>query len=113
MDKLTHYQNIIKTFLTNYSRLLTAPPPLPFNVVLAFDDQQNQYLLRELGWEKNRRIRRTVLHIAIQNDKIWIEEDWTEEGIATYLLEQGVPNQDIVLGFQPPEMRTLTEFATA
>jgi hypothetical protein len=82
-------------------------------VVLVFDDEHNQYLLRRLGWGENSRIRQTDLHLAIRDGKIWIEEDWTEEGIATYLLEHGVPNHDIVLGFQPPQMRPFTEFATA
>jgi len=43
----------------------------------------------------------------------WIEQDWTEKGIATELLESGVPNEDIVLGFRHPERRPLTEFAVA
>jgi hypothetical protein len=45
--------------------------------------------------------------------KIWIEEDMTEDGIATYFLEQGVPREDIVLAFHPPFIRPLTEFAVA
>jgi len=45
--------------------------------------------------------------------KIWIEEYMTEEGIATYFLEQGVPRENIVLAFHPPFMRPLTEFAVA
>ena len=36
----------------------------------------------------------------------------TEEGIATDLLEAGVPKEDIVLAFQPPDVRRFTEFAT-
>ena len=51
--------------------------------------------------------------MTVKRYKIWIEEDWTEEGVATYFLEHGVPNQDIVLGFQPPQMREYTEFAAA
>ena len=66
-----------------------------------------------MGWTPDSRMRQTRLHIALKNGKIWIEEDWTEEGIATFFLEQGAPHDDIVLGFQPPEMRPYTEFATA
>ncbi|MEA5560934.1 element excision factor XisI family protein, partial [Planktothrix agardhii] len=47
------------------------------------------------------------------NDKIYIEEDWTEEGIANELLTEGVPKEDIVLAFHDPETRKLTEFAIA
>ena len=30
MDRLTHYQNLIRTFLTDYSELLKAPRPVLF-----------------------------------------------------------------------------------
>jgi hypothetical protein len=49
----------------------------------------------------------------LQNGKIWIENDWTEEGLVTGLLECGVPPEDVVLAFHPPEMRSHTEFAVA
>ncbi|HAX76640.1 MAG TPA: hypothetical protein DCY88_12560 [Cyanobacteria bacterium UBA11372] len=34
-----------------------------------------------------------------------------EEGMASELLRLGVPKEDIVLAFQPPEVRKFTEFA--
>jgi len=49
----------------------------------------------------------------LHNNKIYIEEDLTEDGIATNLLVAGVPREDIVLAFHPPEMRPYTEFAVA
>ncbi len=53
------------------------------------------------------------VYVRIKNQKIYIEEDWTEEGIATELLREGVPKEDIVLAFHDPETRKLTEFAVA
>lgn len=53
---------------------------------------------------------RAILNTA---NKIWIEEDWTKQGIANDLLDAGVPAEDIVLGFQHPSKRPLTEFAPA
>jgi hypothetical protein len=35
------------------------------------------------------------------DNKIWIQQDETEDGIASDLLEAGVPKEDIVLGFRP------------
>jgi len=49
----------------------------------------------------------------LRGDKIWIEQDWTEDGIATELMKAGVPPEDIVLAFQEPEVRALGEFAVA
>ena len=53
------------------------------------------------------------MHIRIKNQKIYIEDDWTEEGIANELLTEGIPKSDIVLAFHDPETRKLTEFAVA
>jgi hypothetical protein len=54
---------------------------------------------------------RNVIHIRLKDEKIWIEEDWTEDGIATDLLQAGVQSEDIVLAFHPPRLRQFTEFA--
>jgi hypothetical protein len=45
------------------------------------------------------------------DNKIWIQQDGTEVGIANELVELGVPKQDIILGFDPPNMRKLSGFA--
>jgi hypothetical protein len=111
MDITTDYPTLIKQALSAYASLLSQFPNA-YEVLLVFDDEQHQYLLRKLGWTQNNRIRQTVLHVALKNGKIWIEEDWTEKGIATYFLKQGVPREHIVLGFQPPIMRPYTEFAS-
>ncbi len=111
MDRITEYQPLIKEALEEYAKLLNSPPKPPYQVMLAFDDEHQQYILRKMGWTKKERIRYTILHLSIYNGRIWIDEDWTEDGIATYLLEHGVSNQEIVLGFQPPQIRPYTEFA--
>ena len=52
-----------------------------------------------------------LVHIDIINDKIWIQRDFTEEGVASELVELGVPKTDIVLGFKSPFVREFTGFA--
>lgn len=113
MARVNNYPHLIKQALTEYATLLTQNPPPNYEVALSFDDEHKQYIVRKLGWTENSRIKQVMLHVALHNGKIWIEEDWTEDGIATYFLEHGVPNDDIVLGFQPPDMRPYTEFAVA
>jgi len=54
-----------------------------------------------------------MVYLKIEQGKIWIEEDLTKQGIANELLDAGVPPEDIVLGFQHPSKRPLTEFAAA
>ena len=113
VDKLTHYQNIIKQILTEYERISAQVPDPNIDEVLMFDDQRSQYLWFNIGWKNNKRVKAISVYVRIKNEKIYIEEDWTEEGIETELLREGVPKEDIVLAFHDPETRKLTEFAVA
>ena len=65
------------------------------------------------GFEGTKRFNYAVIDVEIINGKIWIHYDGTEEGVATYFLDKGVPKEDIVLAFYSPEKRKLTEFAVA
>ncbi len=111
MDKLIHYQNIIKQILTNYQKISAQVPDPDIDEVLIFDDRRSQYLWFNIGWKNDRRIKSISVYIRIKNENIYIEEDWTEEGIANELLRKNLPKEDIVLAFHNPEIRKLTEFA--
>jgi hypothetical protein len=50
------------------------------------------------------------LHLRIQDEKIWIEWDGTENGVVEELIRAGVAKEDIVLGFYRPERRSLVDF---
>jgi hypothetical protein len=113
MDKLTTYRNLIKSHLSKIAELVNRRPTPGVDTLCAFDEERDLYLLLKVGWTPDRRVRATTLFVRIRNGKIWIEEDWTEDGIGAELLRAGVPKQDIVLAFQPPDMRPYTEFAVA
>jgi len=111
MDKLINYQNIIKEILTNYQRISAQVPDPDIDEVLMFDDERSQYLWFNIGWKNDRRVQAISVYIRIKNEKIYIEEDWTEEGMANELLRKNVSKEDIVLAFHDPESRKLTDFA--
>ena len=113
MDKLIRYQTLIKNILTEYDRISPQVPDPDIDEILMFDDERNQYLWFNIGWKDGRRIKAVSVYVRVKNEKIYIEEDWTEEGIATELLREGVPKEDIVLAFHSPETRKFTEFAIA
>ncbi|RAM53115.1 MAG: hypothetical protein C6Y22_02390 [Hapalosiphonaceae cyanobacterium JJU2] len=46
-------------------------------------------------------------------NKLWIQHDATEEGVAVDLVTAGIPKQQIVLGFRTLEQRKHTEFAVS
>ncbi len=111
MDTLDHYRQIIQTTLTDYASIPYAHGDIQTEVV--FDRDHDRYLLVNVGWRDQRRIHGSLVHIDIIGDKVWIQRDGTEEGIATDLVRAGIPKAHIVLGFREPEVRPYTEFATA
>jgi hypothetical protein len=54
-----------------------------------------------------------MAHVEIKGDKIWIQQDGTEQGIAADLVAAGIPKDRIVLGFKSPQRRGNTQFALA
>lgn len=113
MDKVTHYRNLIKQVLTEYDNLSHRSSTQHSETCLVFDENHDHYLWLTVDWQGSKRLKYTQVHIRIKNDKIYIEEDWTEEGIATELMRLGVSPSEIVLAFQPPDVRKFTEFAIA
>ena len=111
MDKLNYYQNIIKKILTEYAKISSQVPDQDIEEILIFDDDRSQYFWFNICWKNGKRIKAISVYLRLKNDKIYIEEDWTEAGIATELMRVGIPSSEIVLAFQPPEVRQFTEFA--
>jgi XisI protein len=111
MDRISEYRSIMQQVLQDYYQLYRRSQDPNFETLLLCDESQSQYLLMRLGWEGDRRINRTMIHLRLRDGKIWIEEDNTETGVATDLLAAGVPHEAIVLGFHPPRLRQHTEFA--
>ena len=111
MDKLAKYCQKIKKVLTEYHDWVSGSANLEQESCLVFDETHDRYFWLFIGWEGKKKIRNIQVHIRIKNNKIYIEEDWTEEGIANELLREDVPKEDIVLAFHDPETRKQTEFA--
>jgi hypothetical protein len=111
MDRLEQYRTIIEQVLTQRVNDLKDFSDLRDKTV--FDRRTDSYLLLRQGWDKSRRVHAIIVHLEILNGKIWVQEDWTEHGVAADLEEAGVPKSDIVLGFQPPQVRPYTEYAAA
>lgn len=113
MDKLASYRKIIQKILTEYQQWAAGANQPEVEQCLSFDEIRDQYLWFHVGWRKKTRDFGVTVYLRIENDKVWIEEDWTKQGIANELLDAGIPAEDIVLGFQHPSKRPLTEFAVA
>jgi hypothetical protein len=111
MDKVTVYRQYIQQLMQEKAdRSMRSSKEVEAQTI--FDMERDHYQLVYVGWKRNNlRDYGCLLHLDIKNGKIWIQYDGTEDGIACQLLKLGVPHQDIVLGFQPPRVRSDTEFA--
>ena len=112
MEKVDAYRDIIHRLLTEYRDFLARQTKTDVDTEILCDDANGQYMLMRVGWRGETRVHRPLFYLRLKNDKIWIEEDWTKEGIANELIPAGVPREDIVLAFHAPELRKETEFAT-
>lgn len=111
MDTLESYRNIIKSVLTAYAAIPIANGEIDCYTV--FDTKQDHYQVMNVGWDGYRRVYGCVLHLDIRDGKIWIQQNMTEMRVAQELVDRGVEKENIVLGFQAPEMRQYTGYAVA
>jgi hypothetical protein len=109
MDKLTQYRQYIHDLLRDYSQYRPSYGQVEIEQVI--DPVNEHYQLLTVGWHDYQRIHGCLFHLDIKGEKIWIQHDGTEDGIANRLVEYGVPKSDIVLAFHAPFRRQFTEFA--
>jgi hypothetical protein len=111
MDKLKKYRQIIKDYISRHVEIFNQPKSADVEAVAVFDDKGGNYQWLSVGWKNGKRVFNTIVYVRLHNEKIYIEEDFSEYGIGNELVEKGVPKSDIVLAFQEPSMRQYTEFA--
>jgi XisI protein len=103
MDSVERYRGLIESILTEYARIPYAHGEIRCETV--FDLSSDRYLLMVVGWNGIRRVHGSLIHVDLIDGKIWIQRDGTERGVARDLIEAGVPRDQIVLAFQPAEVR--------
>lgn len=114
MDKVKKYKKIVTALMKE----IQAQVPKEINGVeeqFIFDQENGHYLYYGVGWQNNNWIYSSYLHIDVKpNGRVWIQHDGTDWIIADRLLDRGIPQKDMVIGFQPPYARELMpEFATS
>ncbi len=112
MDRIEKYQQIITSILEEEAPIKAVNMPSVENIVIA-DTARNHFMLYSIGWteEMDNFIHSCNVHFDIIGGKIWLQANWTEIDFAERLVERGVPKSDIVIGFQPTELRPATGYA--
>ncbi|MCS6861409.1 MAG: XisI protein [Abditibacteriales bacterium] len=109
MDRVDTYREIIRQVLEEYAQYPPAYGQMEMETI--FDTERDHYELVALGWQGKRRVHACLIHIDIRGDKVWLQHDSTDAEIAKALVEKGIPQEDIVLGFHPEHWRQYTGFA--
>jgi hypothetical protein len=111
MDKLIQYRGIIKEILLAHSQLKPVYGEIDMEVV--FDEEHDRYQVVRAGWLQKNRVYGVLIHIDLKSNKIWIQYDGTEVGVANELVEHGIPREDIVLAYHSPFIRQYDGFAVS
>lgn len=111
MEKVERYRRIIRRLATEYQDFYRRETKTDVDTEILADDGNGQYMVMRIGWRGETRVKRPLFYLRLRNDKIWIEEDWTKEGIAIELMAAGVCREDIALAFREPSVRSETELA--
>ena len=94
-----NYRSVVEQVIRDYAEFLGNDKMVQVEQI--FDREHDRYLLVETGWDNGDRVYGTLLHIDIIGDKLWVQQDRTEEGVADELMDAGIDKDCIVLGFQP------------
>lgn len=105
------YRTIIKKLLTQYATYKPSHGDIETQII--FDTEHDHYQIVSVGWDNKHRVYGCSIHIDLKNEKIWLQTNNTELDIGQDLITLGVPKQDIVIGFQPPYIRSLSGYAIA
>jgi hypothetical protein len=109
MDKVSHYRQIVLDILTARGQIQPAYGEIEMQ--LLFDPTHDRYQVLRAGWLQKQRVYGVLIQIDIKGEKLWIQYDGTEVGVANELVEQGIPKDDIVLAYHSAFMRQYDGFA--
>jgi uncharacterized iron-regulated membrane protein len=109
MDQLDRYREVVRRLIEEYASYKPAYGDIRTEAVVDLD--RDHYAVMQMGWIGDRRVHGSIIHIDIRDGKVWIEYNGTDARIAEELVAAGIPRTDIVLGFHPEELRSLTGFA--
>lgn len=100
MDKLAKYRAIIKSIISHYGKFQSSVGDVETYPVL--DEKTDNYFLVDVGWLAFGRQHAMPIHIRIKDEKVWVEWDGTDQEIVQQLVDNGVDEKDIVLGWEKP-----------
>jgi XisI protein len=109
---LNEWRQIIKRILAELAAI-PFPEVVNLEAKTVFDESSDIYMVIVEGWQDVKRMHGCLVHLEIKDGKIWIQQDGTEDGIASELLAAGIGKDQVVLAFKSPQSRAHSGFAVA
>jgi len=113
MERVNFLKDKVVEVMEEYASYLKGANLPKVDYQILTDEKHHKFQLLASGWDKSSRIFNIIFHVDIINNKVWIQEDNTLDGLANLLLEKGLSKQEIVLAYYPDYHRQYTEFAVA
>lgn len=98
MDTAT-LREVVKQVILRYAQLRPSHGNIRLDTV--FDEIQDHYALMQVGWDRERRVKGNLIYVTLHDGQVYIEYDGMEHGITQDLVDQGIPESQIVLAFLP------------
>jgi hypothetical protein len=109
MDRVERYRRIVSRVIEEYASWRPSHGQISSEAIV--DREKDHYEVLHVGWDDERRVHGSVIHLDIIDGKVWIQHDGTDHPVAEELMVAGVPKEDIVLALHPARVRHLTGFA--
>src|SRR5271167_2349050 len=109
MDRVDRYRVIVRRVIEEYAEGKPSQGQITTEAIV--DPDKDHYEVMHVGWDDQRRVHGSVVHIDIIDGKVWIQHDGTNRPVADELMAAGIPQEDIVLAWHPRELRHHTGFA--
>lgn len=107
MEKVTQYKQIVFDVFSEIYAM--TPNEEGIERQLIADMERGHFVLFSMGWyQEYKREYIPFLHVDVkENGRVYIEHDGTDLIVADWLIERGIPSQDIVLAFHAPFRRAM------
>ena len=104
MDSVTHYRQLIETYLTEQAAIPFVPNTLHYAPV--FDRERDHYLLLVIGRDRQERVHRCDIHLTIVEGKVWLQGLNADLNVLHDLQRAGIPADALRDGTQATSLVT-------
>lgn len=109
MDQIDNQRQIVQKILLQIAEEKHTRSDKETSTELFVDVQRDNYMVMSIGWRGTKRIQEIIAFIRLRNGQIYIEEDWTEDGLISRLEVAGIKSDQVLLAFNPPSLRVMVE----